>query len=223
MGFEEILAEKIADEAIRNEIKQAFEADITGLKNKNTEVILKEKKHREELESFRQSILDKAGVTDYNELEERLSKLNNVNDFKSLSEKYKNDYANLQKEHSETEGFIQKLLVENELKSALMELTKDSDVTEVLTLKLLNDAKFSVVKDNGTRKALSQDGKTPAELVQEWAKSETAKKFIKAQSATGGGATGGAATASGKLSLEQIEKLPTREARLVAMKENGYI
>ena len=43
MGFEEILTEKIADEAIRNEIKQAFEADITGLKNKNTEVILKEK------------------------------------------------------------------------------------------------------------------------------------------------------------------------------------
>jgi hypothetical protein len=68
----------------------------------------------------------------------------------------------------------------------------------------------------------SDDGQSPFKsFVEDWSKTEKAKAFIKAPANRGGGAGGPGGNGGGKLTLDDIEKMPDREARLKAMADLG--
>jgi hypothetical protein len=87
------------------------------------------------------------------------------------------------------QGFTQKLLIQDGLKSALIANgVKDEDFIDSLAAKF--GATASIVIDGDQRKAMLGD-KPMADAIKEWAGSEAGKKFVEAPANSGGGAGGG--------------------------------
>lgn len=87
------------------------------------------------------------------------------------------------------QGFTQKLLIQDGLKSALIANgVKDEDFLDSLTAKF--GATASIAIDGDQRKAMLGD-KPMADAIKEWAGSEAGKKFVSAPTNSGGGAGGG--------------------------------
>lgn len=108
----------------------------------------------------------------------------------------------------ETEsGFTQKLLIQDGIKTALIEHgVKDPDFIDSLTAKFSTGAK--VIAEGDERKAVytTKDGEKPlGDFIKEWAGTDTGKKFVAAPANGGGGAQGG-----GKVSADV--KTMTRSA-----------
>lgn len=87
------------------------------------------------------------------------------------------------------QGFTQKLLIQDGIKSALIANgVKDEDFIDSLTAKFSSGA--SINADGETRTAIYGD-KPLGDFIKEWAASDAGKKFIAAPSNSGGGAGGG--------------------------------
>ena len=87
------------------------------------------------------------------------------------------------------QGFTQKLLIQDGLKSALIANgVKDETFIDALTAKFAGGATVTVEGD--TRKAMIGD-KPLADAIKEFAASDAGKKFVAAPANSGGGASGG--------------------------------
>lgn len=87
------------------------------------------------------------------------------------------------------QGFTQRLLIQDGLKSALLAAgVRDEDYIDTLAARFARDAKVTV--DGEERKALIGDKPLP-DYIKEWAGTDAGKKFVSAAANSGGGAPGG--------------------------------
>lgn len=90
---------------------------------------------------------------------------------------------------ADEQGYTQKLLISDGLKSALIANgVKDEDFIDSLTAKFAANAK--VIVEGDQRKAMLGD-KPMMDAIKEWAGSDAGKKFVAAATNSGGGAGGG--------------------------------
>jgi hypothetical protein len=158
-----------------------FQESIDRLESKNAEIVADLRKARkgaeikpEDLQAAEERA-DKAEAT----LKEAQKAAKDATSAKEKAEKALKD----------EQGFTQKLLIQDGLKSALIANgVKDEDFLDSLTAKFASTA--SVAVDGDTRKAMLGD-KPMADAIKEWAGSDAGKKFVSAAVNSGGGAGGG--------------------------------
>jgi hypothetical protein len=161
-------------------IKAAVDEAITGLKNKNTELLSELKKARKD------SAID---PEDYNRLKEDKLELEHKLDETNKLLKLEQSNAEKVKKSYETEaGFTSKLLIDNGLTEALVAAGVKPELMKAAKAMFVNSA---VIKANGeTRTALIGD-KQISDFVKEWSASDEGKHFVLAPNNSGGGANGG--------------------------------
>ena len=234
---------KLFSEMVQKEItEKGYKApeEITGLSNKNRELLGEIAKKNEKIKKNDEkylTIMQKYSIMDIDELDDVLSssspnaKGNKADEQERALKKWEREAAN---ERQRAEDALKQLTQiksqfhqAEKTKTILSALSKagvDEVYSEVLTTyfdKVVKvedyDGQIALIADDGAQ------GKPFSDYFQEWTKSEKAKHYIKATTATGAGTTQSAGRTSAKLTLEQIEKLPDRGDRIKAMKENGYL
>jgi hypothetical protein len=206
----------------KEELDAAVEAavgkiDVDGLKSKIEELIGDNKKLKGELRAK-----SEVKPEDVHAAEERAEKAE-----AALAEATK-QVTSLTKERDKAvkdleaeSGFTQKLLIQDGLKSALIENgVKDADFIDSLTAKFAPTATITI--DGDKREAKIGD-KALADAIREWAGSESGKKFVAAPANGGGGAPGGDGKGGGKtLTRSAFDALGQAE-RATFAKEGGKV
>jgi hypothetical protein len=175
------------------EIQAMIDEAVKGLKTKNEELLADNKKLKSDLRKT-QDIKpeDMAALESDNE---------KLRADLAAAQKQAKDAATAAEKASkalETEqGFTQKLIIQDGLKSALIENgVKDPDFIDTLSAKFASGAAIKV--DGDQRVAMIGD-KALGDYIKEWAGSDTGKKFVAAPVNGGGGAPGGKGGEQGKV------------------------
>ena len=245
----ELLEGYVPVDSITEKINQAVEEKTKGLIKKRNELLEKvaDPKRKQDLELAQRVKEILSGVAGIDEdeitpdkadvLEEIFGRLQNPEaDEESIQ--LKRNYSKLERELkkiqeglgeresalNEAESFIQDMLTKKELVSKFMDQGCSRVQAEANAQFMLSQANFEIVKgENGQREAVVKDsGLKLNEHFDNWLESEEAQDLMPAKPTSGGGASGNHAGGKGKLTLDQIEKLGSREERLAAMKELGY-
>ena len=207
-------------EAVREMYKQdgdAYRLEVEGVEFEDEVAGLKTalEREREERKKLAKALKGKPDLTaeDAEELE-RLRQERAEAERKKLEAegKWEELRTKLQKEYDEKvqakaaevkerDSYIERLVVDNELRRALTEIGVHKDYLEAVE---------AMMKLRGPRVQKGEDGyrgvfpdelhgdKPITEYVQEWAKTDQAQRFIEASGATGGGASGRGAGGAGK-------------------------
>lgn len=107
-------------------------------------------------------------------------------EFKKITE----EYNNLSEEYKTAETAIRTNMVDNVIVSSLQNEGCTKKQAEAVASYMLSHAKFDLINDNGSRKAVNDMGLTPAEYFAEWVKTEDANELLPAKRNTGAGAHG---------------------------------
>jgi len=213
--------------------------DISGLVSKNKELLgkLSETKVKSETLKKVESILKGFSIEDPSDLEQILSAFQESKGTqgkdKELLSRYERDLKREQAEKAELASKYETMRnkrLTTERTSQILKSLKDVNVSnEALDFLLPYFEKLTEVEENedGELKIYAKDdqGLSPSieQYIKDWSKSEKAKSFVRAAVNTGGNSgsqiKGGN---SAPMTLDEIEKLPTREARLAAMEKAGY-
>lgn len=119
------------------------------------------------------------------------------------------------------QGFTQKLLIQDGIKSALIANgVKDEDFIDSLTAKF--SAAASIKSEGDSRVAMHGD-KPLADFIKEWASSDTGKKFVEAPANGGGGATGSGTKTGGKTMQRSAFDALGQVERASFVKEGGKV
>lgn len=120
------------------------------------------------------------------------------------------------------QGFTQKLLIQDGLKSALIANgIKDEDFIDSLTAKFAGSAAVKV--DGDKREAMIGD-KPLGDAIKEWAGSDAGKKFVAAPMNSGGGAGGSDGKGGGaKTVTREVFDGMDQAARVTFAKEGGQV
>ena len=198
---------------VQNAIKTAVEEAVTGLKNKNTELLAERKKARKD------SAID---PDDYNRLKEEKSTLED-----QLAEAQKaikasaSEFEKLKKSHESEAGYVQKLLIDNGLSDAILKAGVKPELAKAA--KALFAGQASIKIDGENRSAVIGD-KSIDDYIKEWASSDEGKHFVAAPLNQGGGGNGGGGAGSGQktISREQFNSKSQSE-RLEFAKSGGVV
>jgi len=176
-----------------------IQESIDKLEAKNAELLDEAKKAKAELRKSKE--IDPAEVERLHaEVEELQGKLGEAQkqakDATSAKEK-------AEKALVAEQGFTQRLLIQDGLKSALIEQNvKDPDFIDTLTAKFAAGA--TIKTEGDTRSAMFGD-KLLGDYIKEWAASDAGKKFVAAPANSGGGANGGAQNGNGVKQITRTE------------------
>lgn len=187
----------LESEAVKEAIKAAVDDAVTGLKNKNKELLDKLQKAKKE------STID---PDDYNRLmserdalEEKLSESSKA--FKQLQ----SESDKVKKSYESESGFVQKLLIDNGLTNALSESgVKDPVLLKAAKSMLLSQAQIKI--DGENRFAMIGD-KSVNDFIAEWSKTDEGKYFVAAPQNSGGGASGGTSNSNSNVPLTSAQKI----------------
>lgn len=179
-----------------------------GLKNKNQELLGKNKKFKEE----RDSALSK--ITDLEEQNEELeaAKVQKTSDVEAALEKqakkHQKQVDELTGKLTGSESQIKKLLVDNGLNDALIKANVAKEHIPAVTALLKTTNNIEISSDDDTPVAMVGD-KSLAEYVSEWSQGDMGKLYVSAQDNSGGGAQGsnGNASAADIANLSPMAKL----------------
>jgi len=166
-----------------------------GLKNKNQELLGKNKKFKEE----RDSALSK--ITDLEEQNEELeaAKVQKTSDVEAALEKqakkHQKQVEELTGRLTGSETQIKKLLVDNGLNDALIKADVAKEHIPAVTALLKTTNNIEISSDDDTPVAMIGD-KSLAEYVAEWSQGDMGKLYVSAQDNSGGGAQGSNSNAS---------------------------
>ena len=193
-------------------IKAAVDEAITGLKNKNTELLGELKKARKD------SAID---PDDYNRLKDEKAELETKLD--ETTKLLKVEHLNgekVKKAYEAETGFTSQLLIDNGLSDALNAVGVKPELAKAA--KALFKGSAAVKSEGDTRVALIGD-KSIADFVKEWSASDEGKHFVLAPHNSGGGAAGGAGgPTGGKINREQFNGMSHQE-RATFAKSGGAV
>lgn len=231
--FEELLKNEIANKGYK------APEEITGLSNKNRELLAEIAKKNEKIKKSDEkylTILQKHGIMDVEDLDNFLStspqkkteseeinrKLQRLERELEAERKSKADYETALKQQKEKFFNAEK---QTAILKALSAVGVDESATDVLSVYFDRLAKVEE-DETGNLSILADDGvqsKSLIDYVSEWSKTDKAKNYIKATSNAGAGTVGSKLQSKAKMTREQIAQLPDRAERYKAMKENGYL
>ena len=185
----------------------------------------------------KQSALDKIDISDYNSLKDAKKQLDELladkarkeGDYEALLEQMEKKHQsalqalekkieNLEAVNSRQLEKLNQTLIDNGLTDALTKLKVKPELLDASRALLRGKAQLTETEE-GDYSALI-DGKPMTEYISTWATDE-GKAFVSAPVNSGAGSSDGKSN-TGKMSLDAISQLPTREERLNAMAENGY-
>lgn len=205
-------------EQVEAAIKDAIDKEVSGLKEKNDELIADNKKLKSDLRKTQDIKPEDVAALEH-EIDELKGKL-------STAEKAAKDAtkaAETAAKALETESaFTQRLLIQDGLKGALIANgVKDETFIDALTAKFASGATVTV--DGDARKAMIGD-KSLEDAVKEFAASDAGKKFVSAPANSGGGAQGGSqGSQSGKtIAREAFGQMAPAE-QMTFVKEGGKV
>jgi chromosome segregation ATPase len=197
---------KLLDKAVKDALSGAIEEATEGLKNKNSELLAKIKKLQKNAEIDPE---DHAALQ--RELEETQTALTKVQkDLKAVQKLADDSKKALEGET----GFTQKLLIENGLKSALIENKVKPEYIKAVIAMLQPQA---TVKIDGEKRVAMIGDKELKDHVPEFLKSDEGKHFVSAANNQGGGSPGGGGNPP---TNDELSKM-SPEARLNAINEAG--
>lgn len=194
-------------DAALEEQATAHEAEITGLKTKNTQLLDRLRKAREgggdngeEVARLERELEETAG-----KLRTAEAELRTVN--RKLGEAERD--RDTARTAAETEGaFSRNMLIENGLTSALLDAKVDPDLMEAAKALL---GKGATVKVDGDSRTAVVGDKPLGEFIKEWAASDSAKRFILAPSNGGGGSHGNPQGGGGPKKLADMSEAERTE------------
>ena len=195
------------------------EEEVKGLIDKKDELLGQLRKVKDERESLKKR-LDEIDIDEYIELKN--SKAKNSDKDNDLSRKLEKLNAELEAERkarAETEAEYNNTLISQALTAEIADKF-DPAHRAILTEAFLRKAKIE--NENGKKTVVIDDGKygLPVnEFFKSFAESEQGKPYLIKPVNTGAGSL--QLSGKAKFTLDEIEKMPTREERLKAMKENG--
>lgn len=180
MADEKTYSKEDVDKAIADAVAKVQES-VTNLEAKRDELIAENRKLKRGAE---------IKPEDLQAAEDRADKAEAaLKDAQKLAKDATSAREKAEKALKDEQGFTQKLLIQDGLKSALIANgVKDEDFLDSLTAKF--GATASIAIDGDQRKAMLGD-KPMADAIKEWAASEAGKKFVEAPANSGGGASGG--------------------------------
>ena len=199
------------------EVKEAIEAAIseavTGLKNKNSELLGEIKKLKKNAE---------ISPDDYNALrqekEELESKLQETNKTLKTAQ---SDVDKLNKQLLTESEFATKLIVDGGLQAALLE----NGVTNPVHLKAAKALLMpsAAIKVEGDKRTAILGDKDIVTAVKEWAAGDEGKHFVAATVNTGGGAPGGGGKPAGKSVNRSTFDQMSQSERVAFSKDGGVV
>lgn len=195
------------------------EEEIKGLLDKKDELLGQLRKVKDERESLKKR-LDEIDIDEYIDLKN--SKAKNSDKDNDLSRKLEKLTAELEAERkarTETEAEYNNTLISQALTAEIADKF-DPAHRAILTEAFLRKAKIE--NENGKKAVVIDDGKygLPVnEFFKSFAESEQGKPYLIKPVNSGAGSQ--QLSGKAKFTLDEIEKMPNREERLKAMKENG--
>lgn len=200
------------------EIQAMIDEAVAGLKSKNDELIADNKRLKTDLRKTQEvKPEDLAALESDNEkLRADLAKAHkDAKDATTAADK-------ATKALETEQGFTQKLIIQDGLKSALIENgVQDPDFIDTLSAKFASGATIKV--DGDQRIAMIGD-KALGDHIKEWAGSDTGKKFVAAPINGGGGAPGGGKGGEGvKTVTRSAFDAMDHGARAAFAKEGGKV
>jgi hypothetical protein len=205
--IEQIKGMEIPDEQKQKLISE-YEADVTGLKNKNSELLGSVKNYKTKLSEFE-------GV-DVEVFKELKTKAEEHEQAKMLEEKR---YTELLAKHEETNKSLQEkiAILNNEKKTNFLtsELVKAGVKPELLEIAKGHFNSKAELRDNGE---VVIDGLDATEFMKTWIESDTGKQFIKAPANNGAGQTGTPGINVNKSATEEAHELNKSGKTLEAIK-----
>lgn len=194
------------------------EEEVKGLIDKKDELLGQLRKVKDERESLKKR-LDEIDIDEYIDLKNKAKTPDKDNDLARKLEKLNADLEAERKARADIEAEYNNSLISQALTAEIADKF-DPAHRAILTEAFLGKAKIET--DNGKKTVVIDDGKygLPVnEFFKSFAESEQGKPYLIKPVNAGSGALpmGGKA----KMSLDEIEKMPNREDRLRAMKENG--
>lgn len=194
-----------------------FEKRIEAIDAKKNEAIDEAKKAKQALRAH-QDIKPE----DLTAAEERAEKAETAlreaqNQVKSLTKERDTAVKSLEAE----QGFTNKLLIQDGLKSALIASgVKDEDFLDSLTHKFSSGA---TIKSDGEARVAMLGDKALADAIKEWAGTDAGKKFVAAADNSGAGAPGGKGGSPGKSISEADFNAMSGKDRAAFMNSGGSI
>ena len=220
--FKEFLKDE-KNQGVFKEIVSALgyksEEEIKGLLDKKDELLRQLRKVKDERESLKKR-LDEIDIDEYIDLKN--SKAKNSDKDNDLSRKLEKLNAELEAERkarTETEAEYNNTLISQALTAEIADKF-DPAHRAILTEAFLRKAKIE--NENGKKTVVIDDGKygLPVnEFFKSFAESEQGKPYLIKPVNHGAGSQ--QLSGKAKFTLDEIEKMPNREERLKAMKENG--
>lgn len=220
--FKEFLKDE-KNQGVFKEIVSALgyksEEEIKGLLDKKDELLRQLRKVKDERENLKKR-LDEIDIDEYIDLKN--SKAKNSDKDNDLSRKLEKLTAELEAERkarTETEAEYNNTLISQALTAEIADKF-DPAHRAILTEAFLRKAKIE--NENGKKTVVIDDGKygLPVnEFFKSFAESEQGKPYLIKPVNHGAGSQ--QLSGKAKFTLDEIEKMPNREERLKAMKENG--
>lgn len=165
---------------VQDAIKEAVNDAVSGLKNKNTELLAELKKARKD------SAID---PDDYNRLKDEKSQLEDkLAEAQKAIKASSSEVDKLKKAHESEAGYVQKLLIDNGLSDAILKAGVKPELAKAAKALFAGQAAIKIDGDN--RSAVIGD-KSIDDYIKDWAASDEGKHFIAAPLNQGGGGQGG--------------------------------
>lgn len=217
--------------------RQGYRApdEITGLVNKNKELLGKLKEAKEQKSDPLLTKLEKYAIYNEDDLENMLSTATATKgkdvETERMLKKLQRDLettatqkAEFEKQAATLKERFYKAEKEKAISQALISAGIDDKAHDILSVYFdrfakveEDDDKLSIIADDGAQRLPLSD------YIKQWSTTDKAKHYIKAPVNMGAGTVASGQKQSAKLSIEQIAQIPDRTQRYEAMKENGYI
>ena len=191
-------------QAALEEQREAHEAEVERLNNKNKDLLKKVAKAREGVDNVAEiERLERELDETKHELSEAQSNLRTTN--RDL-QKITGERDSAVKERDSEREFSRNELIENNLTAALVEHKVAPHFMDAA--RALLKGKAAVEVDSDGNRSVKADGKDVKEFVKEWAASDAGKHYIIAPGNAGGGSTGanGGGTPSGDKKLADMSE-----------------
>lgn len=207
----------VFDELVKS-IGYEPESNISGLKNKNTELLGKLKKLKDDI-TEKQKVLDGIDMEGYTNYVDSLDKGQGGNQ----------DLIKIKRELKETKDELEKLkgidseynnvLVESAISKALDENGIDQKHKSILTSAFLGKAKVEI--DDNKRNVIIDDdglGLPPKDFFEKWTETETGKAYLTKPDNAGAGTTGFSTGGSGARTIKtsELNALPNTERKAIS-------
>lgn len=185
MNIEEVLNSEEGKTAVQKMVDEAVE----GLKNKNNELIGKNKKEREQNESLQSQLEEINGkLSEYQkkqlEGETDVSKVR-----EQLTTQHQKEIEKFQTELSTSKSTIEKLVIDNGLSDAITKANIAPHHIPAVKALIRTENKIAISDNEGIPSA-TVNGQGLHEFVKSWASGDVGKHYVSAGNNGGGGASG---------------------------------